>query len=167
MRQGKEESLTSFKDCVDTKWDTLEQCGKIADMKKVANLDPELHKLDEDKRTEEVYKEAGEQQAKAFKVCATLHNANVEKCMKITKDLEDQIVKNKNNCPKDVDAAMCMLANTSDGKKSKTASAPNIEGGLQFANTADMLCFKCGSNSHNVKTCTKTLERLKRWIKKN
>ena len=33
MRQGKEESLTSFKDHVDTKWDTLEQHGKIAEMR--------------------------------------------------------------------------------------------------------------------------------------
>ena len=67
VRQGKEESLTSFKDCVDAKWDTLEQHGKIAEMRQLANLDPELHKIDKSKRTEELCKAAGEQMAKAFK----------------------------------------------------------------------------------------------------
>ena len=60
MRQGKEESLTSFKDCVDTKWDMLEQHSKIADMRQLADLDPELCKTDESKRTEKLYKQAGE-----------------------------------------------------------------------------------------------------------
>ena len=105
--------------------------------------------------------------AKAFKACATLCKANAKKCLKINKDLEDEFIKQKNNCPKEVDAAMHMLVNLSDGKKNKTVPTPNIERGLQFANAADMLCFKCGSNGHNIKTCTKMMGRLKWWIKKN
>ena len=61
MRQHKDKSLTSFKDCVDAKWDTLEQCGKIVDVKQLANLHPELHKIEEAKRLEEIHKVAGEQ----------------------------------------------------------------------------------------------------------
>ena len=81
----------------------------------------------------------------------------MDKCAKITKDLEDEFVKNKNNCPKDVDAVMCMLGNLSNGNKKTISAASNIEGGLQFANAADVLCFKCGSdgkflkNVHTVK----------------
>ena len=52
----------------------------------------------------------------------------------------------------------------SNDKKNKTASAPNVEGGLQFANVADVLCFKCGGNGHNIETCTKMIERPKWWI---
>ena len=138
LRQHKDETLTSFKDCVDTKWDTLEQCGKIADMQQLANLDPELCNTDESKRTEELCKAAGEQMAKAFKGCATFCKANVGKHLKIDENLEDEFDKNKNNYPKDADAAMHVLVNLSDGKKNKTVPTPNIEGGLQFANVMDM-----------------------------
>ena len=62
---------------------------------------------------------------------------------------------------------MCVLVSSSNGKKSKTASAPNIEGGLQLANAVDVWCFKCGGTGHNVKTCAKMTERPKWWIEKN
>ena len=105
--------------------------------------------------------------SKAFKGHATLCKANFKKCSKINEDLEDEFVKQKINCPKDTDAAMHMLVNLSNGKKSKTVPTPNIEGGLQFANVTDKQCFKCGRIGHDTKTCKKTIDRASWWIKKN
>ena len=69
---------------------------------------------------------------KAFKACATLRKANAKKHSKINEDLEDEFIKNKNNIPMDVDTAMHMLINLSNGKKNKTVPTLNIEEGLQF-----------------------------------
>ena len=35
VRKHKDESLTSFKDCLDAKWDMLEQHGKLAENKQL------------------------------------------------------------------------------------------------------------------------------------
>ena len=102
--------------------------------------------------------------AKAFKACAMSHKANTEKHTKMSEGLVDEFVKDKNDCPKDANAAMHMLVNLSNGNKKKIAPEPNVEGGLQFANAADMLCFKFGSDGHNVKTCVKMIEQPKWWI---